>query len=141
MKKYVCPDCGSNFEEGSVPPTCTNCGCPSDQFKLRGTGIEIESVATNASSLLESSNDFSAEKFGAVLANIGKVIGYIIMIGSFIAGIVYAANSHEGWIIFLIIFGGGLALGFLFLCMWAWLRLLVNISYRLTRIDNKTSHR
>ena len=147
MKKYTtCPDCGQIFEGDEVPAECPNCGCTSEFFaevtekELEEVGIShtTSDLSQNISTLLESSNDFAVEKFGAILANIVKVVGYIIMIGSFIVGIVYAANSYDGGIIFLIIFGGGLVLGFLFLCMWAWLALMVNISYRLTRIDNKT---
>lgn len=147
MKKHTtCPDCGKIFEGSEVPAECPNCGCSSEFFaevtekELEEVGIShtTSDLSQNISTLLESSNDYAAEKLGAILADITKAIGYIIMIGSFIAGLVYAANSYDGWIIFLIIFGGGLLLGFLFLCAWAWLRLLVNISYRLTRIDNKT---
>ncbi|MBQ4508683.1 MAG: hypothetical protein II970_07290 [Paludibacteraceae bacterium] len=32
MKNYVCPDCGKTFEEGNVPASCPNCGCPSSDF-------------------------------------------------------------------------------------------------------------
>lgn len=138
MKKYVCPDCGSKFEEGFVPSTCTNCGCPSDQFKEQEISTEIAHTTANVSALLESSNDFAAEKLGAILANIVKVVGFIFIIGGLIAGIIMGANMYDGWIAFLAIFGGGLLIGFFFILGWAWLRLLVNISYRLTRIDNKT---
>ena len=33
MKKYTCPDCGKEFQEGFVPSTCPNCGCPSSAFQ------------------------------------------------------------------------------------------------------------
>lgn len=131
MKKYTCPDCGKEFQEGFVPSECPNCGCPSNQFKVS----EMKTQATNTNSLLESSNDFAAEKLGAVLANIAKVIAYIIIVAGIIAAIALVSDTN-GLSLLLII--GGLILSFPFFAVWAWLRLLVNISYRLTRIDNKT---
>lgn len=131
MKKYTCPDCGKEFQEGFVPSECPNCGCPSDQFKIS----EMKTQATNTNSLLESSNDFAAEKLGAVLANIAKVIAYIIIVAGIIAAIAFVSETN-GLSLLLIL--GGLILSFPFFAVWAWLRLLVNISYRLTRIDNKT---
>lgn len=131
MKKYTCPDCGKIFEEGSVPSECPNCGCPSNQFSVS----ELASQATNTSDILESSNDYAAEKLGAVLANIVKVIAYVIIVASVIGGIAGCAFEEDGFP--LLIIPGGLFLSVPFFAMWAWLRLLVNISYRLTRIDNK----
>ena len=132
MKVYTCPDCGMKFNEGFEPSTCPNCGCPSDQF----TVSELASQATSTSAMLESSNDFAAEKLGAVLANIVKIIAYVIIIASVIASIVGCIYTEDGLPLLLI--PGGLILSVPFFAMWAWLRLLVNISYRLTRIDNKT---
>ena len=43
MKIFTCPDCGKEFEEGSVPSACPNCACPMDHFKSR----EIENLFTN----------------------------------------------------------------------------------------------
>ena len=95
----------------------------------------MKTQATNTNSLLESSNDFAAEKLGAVLANIAKVIAYIIIVAGIIAAIAFVSETN-GLSLLLIL--GGLILSFPFFAVWAWLRLLVNISYRLTRIDNKT---
>lgn len=135
MKTYKCPDCGQKFQEGSIPSVCSNCGCPSGQFLLD----ETESLSTNVSSLLESSNDFAAEKFGVVLANIVKVIGYIVMLGSVIAGVISIAQGSswdvELGILIIVI---GLVVSLILFCISAWLRICVNMSYRLTRIDNKT---
>lgn len=38
MKNYVCPDCGKTFEEGNVPASCPNCGCPSSVFQEKYIG-------------------------------------------------------------------------------------------------------
>ena len=132
MKKYTCPDCGNEFQEGFVPSSCPNCGCPSDQFKVS----EMKTQVTNTNSLLESSNDFAAEKLGAVLANIAKVIAIIIAIGSVLVGFIGCISDESA--LPLLIIPGGLIIALLFITIWAWLRLMVNISYRLTRIDNKT---
>lgn len=131
MKKYTCPDCGKIFPEGFVPSECPQCGCPSNVF----TVSEMASQATKTSPMLESSNDYAAEKFGTTLANIMKVIAYIIITAGVLVGF-FGIGYSEGFSLLLI--PGGFILSAPFFCMWAWLRLLVNISYRLTRIDNKT---
>ena len=95
------------------------------------------SIERNISPSLESSNDFGAEHTANALAGITLAIGIIIGIIGFIAGIsLMAANSE------LLIFGilaiiGGLVLFLVFLISWAFIKLLVNMSYRLTRLDNK----
>lgn len=132
MKKYTCPDCGKEFQEGFVPSECPNCGCPSNQFKVS----EMKTQATNTNSLLEASNDYAAEKLGAVLAKIAKVIAIIFAFGSVIVGFIGCISEESA--LPLLIIPGGLLISLLFLTIWAWLALMVNISYRLTRIDNKT---
>lgn len=35
MKKYMCPDCGNEFSEGSTMPVeCPTCGCPFEKFEM-----------------------------------------------------------------------------------------------------------
>lgn len=33
MKKYKCPDCGKEFNDGNIPEECPTCGCPVDIIK------------------------------------------------------------------------------------------------------------
>ena len=33
MRKYKCPDCGKEFNDGNIPVECPICGCPADIIK------------------------------------------------------------------------------------------------------------
>lgn len=44
MKTFSCPDCGFTFQEGEVPASCPNCGCPSEFFKQHTENIEINNT-------------------------------------------------------------------------------------------------
>jgi len=134
MKKYTCPDCGKIFEEGSVPSECPNCGCPSNQFSVS----ELASQATNISPSLESSNDFGAEHTVNGLAVLSLAIGIIAGIGALIGCIYFfSSGGFEGELLGPLCLIFGLLFIILGILSWAFLKLLVNISYRLTRLDNK----
>lgn len=121
---YVCPDCGQEMENNQND--CPNCGCPKEHLK---------SVGPNISPSLESSDDFSAEHTVNAIAKINLVFSIIIFVGC-IFGAIIAYEDLEDMIAVIL-----LIVGVVFLIVgiisWAVLRLIVNISYRLTRIDNK----
>ena len=134
MKVYTCPDCGKKFQEGFVPSECPGCGCPSNQF----TVSELASKATNISPSLESSNDFGAEHTVNGLAVLSLAIGIIAGIGALIGGIYFFSHGgFEGELLGPLCLIFGLLFIILGILAWAFLKLLVNISYRLTRLDNK----
>lgn len=140
MKLYVCPDCGEKFQEGLVPNECTSCGCPSSAFKEQTE----TSMERNISPSLESSNDFGAENTANGLAGLNLAIGIIVGIVGIIVAIVFwgkAAGDVGFTELYMIIGVLSLIFGLLFflwgLIAWAFIKLLVNISYRLTRLDNK----
>lgn len=133
MKQYVCPDCGKTFYQGYVPASCPSCGCPSSAFQEH----QKPSMNRNISPSLESSNDFGAEHTANGLAVINLVVGIIVgIIGLFAGFLLMSLGNFEA-------IGGILCIifGLLFLLLgilsWAFIKLLVNISYRLTRLDNK----
>ena len=121
---YVCPDCGQEMENNQND--CPNCGCPKEHLK---------SVGPNISLSLESSDDFSAEHTVNAIAKINLVFSIIIFVGC-IFGAIIAYEDLEDMIAVIL-----LIVGVVFLIVgiisWAVLRLIANISYRLTRIDNK----
>lgn len=133
MKNYVCPDCGKTFEEGNVPASCPGCGCPSSEFQEH----KEPSMDKNISPALESSNDFGAEHTANGLAVINLVVGIIVGIIGLFAGFSLMSQGNFEAIggILCIIFG--LLFLLLGILSWAFIKLLVNISYRLTRLDNK----
>lgn len=133
MKNYVCPDCGKNFEEGNVPAVCPNCGCPSSAFQEH----QEPSMNQNISPALEASNDFGAEHTANGLAVINLVVGIIVGIIGLFAGFSLMSQGMIAQLggILCIIFG--ILFFLLGLISWAFIKLLVNISYRLTRLDNK----
>jgi hypothetical protein len=135
MKKYVCPDCGKTFEEGNVPASCPGCGCPSSEFQEH----KEPSMDKNISPALESSNDFGAEHTANALAGITLVIGIIIGLIGLIAGfsLLTLQGGGESMLFGILCIVFGLVFFLVFLISWAFIKLLVNISYRLTRLDNK----
>lgn len=133
MKNYVCPDCGKKFNEGALPDMCPNCGCPKDAFKE----VSFADRSDNVSPTLESSNNFGAEHTANGLAAINLVIGILIGVIGLIAGfnlIPQGGPEALGGILCIVF---GLLFFLLALISWAFIKLLVNISYRLTRLDNK----
>ena len=127
--KFVCPDCGRKVSHNLND--CPNCGCPKEQFGAI-------SLSNNVSPALESSNNFNAEHVVNSVAK-GVLTGSIfIAIAGVIAAIIVFSDgglgSEMAGIMLIVI---GLLILFLGIINWAVLRLLVNISYRLTRIDNK----
>lgn len=102
--------------------------------------MQFSNLSTNQSPSLESSNNFHAEHVVNGLATINLWIGIIIGVAAVIAGIViWAAWGFEGEIVGPIVLGAGVIFFFCSLVFWAVLKLLVNISYRLTRLDNKAN--
>jgi hypothetical protein len=91
----------------------------------------------NISPALESSNDFGAEHTANGLAVINLVVGIIVGIIGLFAGFSLMSQGNFEAIggILCIIFG--LLFLLLGILSWAFIKLLVNISYRLTRLDNK----
>ena len=133
MKIFTCPDCGKEFQGESAPIICPNCACPSDHFKVR-------SLSSNVSPSLESSNDFGAEHVVNGLAIVNLGLGVIIGLGGIITGIVILVDGSFGTEIFgIILLIVGPLIFLVCLIFWAVLKLLVNISYRLTRLDNKSN--
>jgi membrane-bound ClpP family serine protease len=95
-----------------------------------------EELLENVSTPLEKSNNYAAEHVANGLASLTRAIGIIVGIIGLMAGIVMFSSFGDGLIGALcIIFG----LIFFLICLvsWAFIKLMVNMSYRLTRIDNK----
>ena len=97
--------------------------------------MAIDSSA-NICPSLESSNDFSAEMVVNSFAQINLIVGILVGIAGVIAGIVFL-GEYRGEIIGTILIVVGLIFFLFSLVFWAILKLLVNISYRLTKLDNK----
>ncbi len=93
----------------------------------------------NISPSLESSNDFGAEHTANSLASLNLAIGIIVGIVGITAAIVFWAgdNAAVDGLIGVLCFIFGLLFFLICLVAWAFIKLLVNISYRLTRLDNK----
>jgi len=136
MKEYICPICQETFLEGSVPEKCPKCGCDKDVFNVIDGEMSGEELAENISESLESSNNYGAEHTVNGLAEIIFWIGAILGVTGFIAGIACLVNDGGG-VLAAFLISIGLSCFLLTLIAWAFLRLLVNISYRTTRIDNK----
>lgn len=137
MKEYFCPICQKSFQECSVPEKCPECGCERALFN-EVTVMSREELADNVDDSLESSNSYSAENTANGLAEITFIVGIIVGLIGLIGGFVLMAEEGS--------YGGALGIpcimfGLLFflLCLifWAFIKLFVNISYRLTRIDSK----
>lgn len=140
MKTYTCPDCGKTFEGDTLPHACPDCGCPSDMFKQHIEEKAFSNLSANLSPSLESSNNFHAEHVINGLATVGLWAGIIIGVAAVIAGIViWATWEWEGDMIGPIVLIAGVIFFFCSLVFWAVSKLLVNISYRLTRLDNKAN--
>lgn len=147
MKTYICPDCGKTFESDTLPTACPDCGCPFNLFKAQNNPIsspnatmQFSNLSANLSPSLESGNNFHAEHVINGLATVGLWAGIIIGVAAVIAGIViWATWEWEGEMIGPIVLGAGVIFFFCSLVFWAVLKLLVNISYRLTRLDNKAN--
>lgn len=131
LKYVTCPDCGT-----SIPANvdiCPNCGAPQKTYNHRRTALD-----KNISPDLEKSNDFNAEHVVNAVAKIGLIVGIIIGVVGVIGGIVLCSDGSEIGIIYGIIsIVVGILMFLIGLLSWATLRLFVNMSYRLTRIDNK----
>jgi rubredoxin len=123
--KFVCPDCGLKMDEKFND--CPHCGCPKEYF------MAIDS-SVNICPSLESSNDFSAEKVVNSIAKISLIVGILGGIFGLITGFIFIEDSAALGIILIVV---GLIFFLFSLVFWALLKLLVNISYRLTRIDNR----
>ena len=146
MKKYTCPDCGQIFEGDEVPAECPNCGCTSEFFaevtekELEEVGIDHKTpgLSSNISPSLESSNDFGAEHTVNGLAGLNLAIGIIVGIGALICSIYFFIDGDiAGDLLGPLCLIFGLLFIILGILSWAFLKLMVNISYRLTRLDNK----
>lgn len=133
---YICPDCGAKFQEGFVPNECTQCGCPSSAFTCQDA--ETFSVDENVSPNLESSNNFAAEHVINGLAEVNKWVGVLVGGAGIVLGFILLADDGFGdGVIATILIIFGLLFFLISILFWALLKLLVNISYRLTRLDNK----
>ena len=140
MKNYVCPDCGKNFDDGLVPDVCPNCGCPKDSFRI----VIAAGKQANVSPDLESSNNFRAEHTANAVAEVIKIICIFIGIVGGIVAIVFfgrAAEAEFGDELDVMVGVLSLISGVIIILVGvitsAFIKLLVNISYRLTRLDNK----
>lgn len=100
--------------------------------------MQFSNLSANQSPSLESSNNFHAEHVINAWATINLWIGIIIGAAAVITGIVFWA-AEEDYIVGPIVIGAGIIFFFCSLLFWAMFRLLVNISYRLTRLDNKAN--
>ena len=136
MKEYICPVCQETFQEGSVPEKCPKCGCDKDVFNVVDE-MSREELAENVSESLESSNNYGAEHTANGLAEIILWIGVIIGIVGLIAGIVLCPKGGIAILAGLLCMIAGLLFFLICLIAWAFIKLQVNVSYRLTRIDNK----
>lgn len=127
--KFVCPECGQGVENNLND--CPNCGCPKEE-------LIANDASTNISPALESSNNFNAEHVVNSVAK-GILTGsiFVAALGVIGAIIIFATNDMGSTIAGSMLIIIGLLILFLGIINWAVLRLLVNISYRLTRIDNK----
>ena len=136
MKEYFCPICQRSFQEGSVPEKCPDCGCDKELFN-EVSEMSKEELIDNVSESLESSNNYSAEHTANSLAEITFIVGVIVGLIGVIGGIATCAGTDNGELVGIPCIMFGLLFFFLCLISWAFIKLQVNISYRLTRIDNK----
>ena len=162
IKPVECPICGCPFEKfemieiidepqprkfcpkcGSVLPSpeakfCPNCGYPSTALPDRVTANNKSTKRLNVSPKLESSNNFNAEHVINAFAIVNLCVGILIGIIGLIVGITLITEGGFGMetpgILCIV---GGLLFFFISILFWALLKLLVNMSYRLTRLDNK----
>lgn len=138
MKEYICPVCQKSFSEDSVPETCPKCGCEKELFNVIGEmSEEEEELRENVSKALEASNNYGAEHTANALAEITFIAGIIVGIIGVIAGLVMLGKDSNASLLGIPCIMFGLLFFLLCLISWAFIKLQVNISYRLTRIDNK----
>ena len=95
---------------------------------------KTEELLENVSTPLEKSNNYAAEHVANGLASLTRAIGIIVGIIGLIAGIVLMSNNAFIGTLCIIV---GLIFFLICLVSWAFIKLMVNVSYRLTRIDNK----
>lgn len=126
--KFVCPECGQGLIHNLND--CPICGCPKEHLKS-------VDYSTRTSPTLESSNNFHAElivnSLATVVLSLGIVLGFFALLG----GIYAIVEAPMGEAIGAMIIVMGFLLFLICLIAWAVIRLLVNVSYRLTKIDNK----
>ncbi|MBR1808222.1 MAG: zinc-ribbon domain-containing protein [Paludibacteraceae bacterium] len=136
IKDIICPDCGSAIPSNST--VCPNCGAPIKSAVTNTTLITNNSLATNIAPSLESSNNFAAELTGNAIATLSLWIG-IIVGGIFVLiGIYFLISDTFGReTIAAVLFSFGFLIFILCLIAYTAIRLVVNVSYRLTRLDNK----
>ena len=95
---------------------------------------------SNISPFLEESNNFNAEHAVNGLAIVSLGIGIGVGILGLIVGLwILSSSVFAGGMIAALVIIAGLLFCFLAIFFWAGLKLLVNISYRLTRLDNKSN--
>ena len=97
---------------------------------------KTEELLENVSTPLEKSNNYAAEHVANGLASLTRAIGIIVGMIGLIAGIVMFSSYGDGLIGTLCIIVG-LIFFLIGLVSWAFIKLMANMSYRLTRIDNK----
>ena len=136
MTEYICPICQKSFQAGSVPDKCPDCGCDKSLFN-EISEMSKEELVDNISESLESSNNYSAEHTANGLAEITFIVGVVVGLIGVIGGIAACVGTDNGELFGVPCIMFGLLFFFLCLISWAFIKLLVNISYRLTRIDNK----
>lgn len=90
-----------------------------------------EEVKKETVESLESSNDFAAEKVSNGVAKFTLWFGIIVCVISII--VAFAIGGSAGWGVF----ATGVLIFIFNLITWSLIRMITNISYRLTRIDNK----
>ena len=98
---------------------------------------KTEELLENVSTPLEKSNNYAAEHVANGLASLTRAIGIIVGIIGLIAGIVMFIGGYGDNLIGALCIIFGLIFFLIGLVSWAFIKLMVNMSYRLTRIDNK----
>ena len=99
---------------------------------------KTEELLENVSTPLEKSNNYAAEHVANGLASLTRAIGIIVGIIGLIAGIVmFSEGGYGDDLIGALCIIFGLIFFLIGLVSWAFIKLMVNMSYRLTRIDNK----
>ena len=110
----------------------------SDNYAAEHVAKKTEELLENVSTSLEKSNNYEAEHVANGLASLTRAIGIIVGIIGLIAGIVmFSIGGFGDGLIGALCIIFGLIFFLIGLVSWAFIKLMVNMSYRLTRIDNK----
>lgn len=97
----------------------------------QNASAQKEEVKKEIAESLESSNNFAAEKIANGVATFTLWFGVLMCIISIF--VAFSVGGGMGWSIF----ASGVLIFIVNLIAWSVIRMITNISYRLTRIDNK----